>query len=137
MLREALLDSRTSRRPSIVTLRFSFEPAELAEAALADVEAEPADRALVALTCMLLHASEHPESLTAARLATLAPLIRTVLDQGEPAASEDLRTLWRLVDACFDARSPARTLIVDAVNERANERFASIVAGSVIALGPH
>ena len=67
----------------------------------------------------------------------MAPRLRTMLAQEEPAASRDLQALWEFVDDCFDAESPVRTIFVDVVAERPNERFASIIAGSVLALGPH
>jgi hypothetical protein len=114
-----------------------LDPKELADAALQDPEADPQSRALVSLTCTLLHGSGHPEFLTEERLAGMAPLLRTVLAQDEPAASRDLQALWEFVDECFDAESPVRTIFVDVVAERPNERFASIIAGSVLAFGPH
>lgn len=131
------LQAPSSRRFLPLVIRVTLDPADLADAALLDSEAEPADRALVSLTCTLLQASDHPEFLTETRLSRMAPLLRLVLDQGEPDASECLRALWEFVDDCFDASSPVRQIFLDVVAERANERFASIVAGSVIALGPH
>lgn len=114
-----------------------LDPEDLADAALQDTEADPETRALVSLTCTLLHGSDHPEFLTEERLAGMAPLLRTVLAQGEPAASRDLQALWEFVEECFDGESPVRKIFVDVVAERPNERFASIIAGSVLALGPH
>lgn len=120
-----------------LVIRVVLAPEDLADVALQDPEADPETRAIVSLTCTLLHGSEHPEHLTEERLASLAPLLRTVLAQGEPAASRDLQALWEFVDECFDAQSPVRKLVADVVAERPNERFASIIAGSVLALGPH
>jgi len=126
-----------SFQPLPLIIRVTLDPADLADAALHDTEAEPADRAMVSLTCTLLQASEHPEFLTETRLSRMAPLLRLVLDQGEPEASDCLQALWDFVDDCFDADSPVRRIVLDVVAERSNERFASIVAGSVVALGPH
>lgn len=120
-----------------LVIRVVLDPEDLADAALQDPEAEPETRALVSLTCSLLHGSNHPEFLTEERLAGMPPLLRTVLAQAEPAASRDLQALWEFVDECFDAQSPVRQLFADVVAEHANERFASIIAGSVQALGPH
>jgi hypothetical protein len=125
-----------THQPCII-IRVTLDPADLADAALEDTEAEPADRALVSLTCTLLQASDHPEFLTEARLSRIAPLLRLVLDQGEPDASENLQALWDFVDDCFDESSTVRRIFLDVVAERCNERFATIVAGSVVALGPH
>jgi hypothetical protein len=127
----------STHRPLPIVIRVALDPADLADAALHDTEAEPADRALVSLTCTLLQASEHPEFLTETRLSRMAPLLRLVLDQGEPDASECLEALWGFVDDYFDAGSPVRQIFLDVVAERSSERFASIVAGSVVALGPH
>lgn len=120
-----------------LVIRVVLDPEDLADAALQDTEADPETRALVSLTCTLLHGSDHPEFLTEERLAGMAPLLRTVLAQGEPAASRDLQALWEFVEECFDGESPVRKIFVDVVAERPNERFASIIAGSVLALGPH
>jgi hypothetical protein len=127
----------SSHQPFAIIIPVTLDPADLADAALHDTEAEPADRALVSLTCTLLQASEHPEFLTETRLSRMAPLLRLVLDQGEPDASECLQTLWDFVDDCFGEGSSVRRIFLDVVAERSNERFASIVAGSVVVLGPH
>ena len=120
-----------------IVIRVLVHPKDLAEAALRDPEASPETRALVSLTSTLLESSVRPECLTEERLAGMAPLLRTVLDQGEPAASRDLQVLWDFVLECFEEGSPVRELFAAVVAERANERFASIIAGSVLALGPH
>jgi hypothetical protein len=132
-----LLQAPSSRRLLPIVIRVTLDPADLADAALLDAEAEPADRALVSLSCTLLQASDHPEFLTETRLSRMAPLLRLVLDQGEPDASECLQALWGFVDDSFGPSSPVRQIFLDVVAERGNERFASIVAGSVVALGPH
>jgi hypothetical protein len=127
----------TSPNSFALVIRVVLDPKDLADAALRDTEADPQTRALVSLTCTLLHASDHPEFLTEERLSRMAPLLHAVLDQDEPAACNDLQALWEFVDECFASESPVRTIFADVVAERSNERFASILAGSVVALGPH
>lgn len=125
------LEAPSTPHPSIpLVIRIPFDPADLADAALLDMEAEPETRALVSVTCTLLHGSEHPEFLTEARLARLPSLLDAVLTQAEPAASRDLRAVWDFVRECFEAGTPVHTLLLEAVARRSSPRLTAIVNGS-------
>ena len=115
--------------PFPLVIRVPFDPADLADAALHDMEAEPETRALVSVTCTLLHGSDHPEFLTEDRLARLPALLDAVLTQAEPAASRDLRAIWDFVRECFEAGTPVRTLLLEAVARRSSPRLTAIVNG--------
>lgn len=113
-----------------IVIEVTLADAALADAARADPEASPETRALVSVTCTLLHASDHPELLTEARLARLPALFDTILGQAEPAAAEDLGALWEFVDECFEPGSVVRTLVLEAVARQPSERLAAIVSRS-------
>lgn len=124
------LEAPSTHHPSFpLVIRVPFDPADLADAALLDMEAEPETRALVSVTCTLLHGSDHPEFLTEARLARLPALLDAVLTQAEPDASRDLRAIWDFVRECFEAGTPVRTLVLEAVARRSSPRLTAIVNG--------
>lgn len=124
------LQAPPTHHPSFpIIIRVPFDPADLADAALLDMEAEPETRALVSVTCTLLHGSDHPEFLTEARLARLPALLDAVLTQAEPAASRDLRAVWDFVRECFEVGTPVRTLVLEAVARRSSPRLTAIVNG--------
>lgn len=80
---------------------------------LDDPVAAPEVLALVELTRALLFAYHHPESLTAARIAELAPLLDLVIEHSR----EDAEALWTYVVSVFDEDSPLRGMLLDAVNQ--------------------
>jgi hypothetical protein len=125
------LQAPPTHHPLPIIIRVRLDPEDLADAALLDMEAEPETRALVSVTCTLLHGSDHPEFLTEARLARLPSLLDAVLTQAEPDASRDLEAIWDFVDECFEAGTPVHTLLLEAVARRSSSRLTAIVKGSV------
>jgi len=102
-------------------------PRDLVEAALESKVGTPAGRALMVVAFTLMHLYGHPDDRTEERIATIAPLFDVLLDQEEPRASEDVRTLWTYVAEVFEPGSAVRELLVNAVSPRAREVYASVV----------
>jgi hypothetical protein len=113
-------------RPRLV-LEIVVAPRDLIEPALADMVAAPAGRALLAIGCTLLHLYGNPDDLPEARVAIIAPLFDVLLEQEEPRASEDLRTLWTYVAEAFEPGSAVRELLVNAVSPRARDVYAAVI----------
>lgn len=107
---------------------------DLSGSVLDDPYADPVTLALVEIARAFLGAYKNPGSLTAARLAELAPLFEVLLAQGEPLASMDLRAIWTYVLAVFAEGSPVRTMIETAIQGRPREMYTTI-AQSLIAEG--
>jgi predicted transposase YdaD len=107
---------------------------DLSGTVLDDPEADRATLAMVELTRALMHAHGNPASLTAERLAELAPLFDVLLDQREPLATNDVRALLTYVLTVFDEGSPVRALVQNALHGRPREMFVSI-ADSLVAQG--
>jgi hypothetical protein len=97
---------------------------DLSGSVLDDPYADPATLAVVELTRALLHAHENPASLTRERLATLARLFEMLLDQPEPLATNDVRTLLTYVLA-LEEGSPVRELIASALRGRSRQMYVS------------
>jgi hypothetical protein len=70
-----------------------------------------------------LHAYKNPGALTEARIAELAPLFDVLLEHKRPG---DVRTLWVYVISAFEADSPLRRLILNAVSKEVKEEFMTI-----------
>jgi predicted transposase YdaD len=103
---------------------------------LDDPIADPVTLARVELARAFLHAYKNPESLTEARLATLAPLFDVLVDQPEPLASQDLEALCTYVIRVFGLESTVRRAFetIIRIKRRAREMYATI-ADSLIAEG--
>ena len=88
-----------------------------------DTEVELPTRAFVELTRAFMHAYKNPGALTEARIAELAPLFDVLLEHNRPG---DVRTLWVYVTSAFEAGSPLRSLILNAVSKEVKEEFMTI-----------
>jgi hypothetical protein len=69
------------------------------------------------------HAYKNPGALTDQRIAELAPLFDILLEQERP---EDVRMLWVYVINAFEADSPLRDVILQAVSKGAKEKIMTI-----------
>lgn len=88
-----------------------------------DLETDLPTRALVELTRALLHAYDNPGTLTEQRIAELAPLFDVLLEHGRP---EDVRMLWVYVISAFEADSPLRAVILQAISKITQEEVMGI-----------
>lgn len=88
-----------------------------------DLETPLATRALVEIARALLHAYKNPGALTEQRIAELAPLFDILLEHNKP---EDVRVVWVYVISAFEADSPLRAVILQAVSKRAKEEYMTI-----------
>src|SRR5690606_25678326 len=91
---------------------------DLSGSVLADPHADHGTKALVELTRALLHAHANRSVLTEQRIARLAPLFDTVLDELGP---DDMRTIWRYVVSVFEPDSVFRAIILAAVDKENRE----------------
>jgi hypothetical protein len=90
---------------------------------MGDTEVELPTRAFMELARAFLHAYKNPDALTEARIAELAPLFDVLLEHKRPG---DVRTLWVYVISAFEADSPLRRLILNAVSKEVKEEFMTI-----------
>jgi hypothetical protein len=88
-----------------------------------DLETPLVTRALVEIARALLHAYRNPGALTEQRIAELAPLFDILLEHNRP---EDVHVLWVYVVSAFEADSPLRALILQAVSKKAKEEYMTI-----------
>jgi len=122
------LESHSSPR---VLVHVIVRPVDLIEPALESDLGEPAGRALIAVGCTLMHLYGNPDDRTKERIAAIAPLFDVLLDQDEPRASEDVRTLLGYVIDVFEPGSAVRELLVAAVSPRVREVYSAVLeAGS-------
>jgi hypothetical protein len=88
-----------------------------------DPEVDLPTRAFVELARAFMYAYKNPGALTDARLAELAPLFDVLLEHNRP---RDIRTIWVYVISAFEADSPLRSLISNAVSKEVKEEFMTI-----------
>jgi hypothetical protein len=123
---EHVMNLASHSHPRVI-IHIVVRPHEIVEHALESTEGTPADRALMVVAFTLMHLYGHPDDRTQERIATIAPLFDVLLDQPEPRASEDVRTVWAYVADVFEPGSAVRELLVEAVSPRAREVYASVL----------
>lgn len=103
---------------------------------LDDPVADRVTLARVELARALLNAYGNPQSLTEARLATLAAQLDVLLDQPEPLASQDLEALCTYVLRVFGPESSVRHAFEATIrNKRRARQMYATIADSLIAEG--
>lgn len=90
---------------------------------MGDLETPLPSRAFLELARAFLYAYKNPEAVTDQRIAELAPLFEILLEHNRPG---DVRMLWVYVISAFEADSPLRRLILQAVGHRAKEEYMTI-----------